>query len=563
MKAILTATLVVGLGFAPLACAQQTALGERFAVASGHPEATRIGLEVLRRGGNAIDAAAATSLALGVAEPYGSGLGGKLILLYREGRTGKVYSLVALCTSPTAMDAAEFAALSGDQRKYGYRAAGVPGLPAGIHAAHERWGSLPWEELVEPAARLAEKGVEVSAAMRGMFVPKVKYLERDPEAASLYLMDGEAPPVGAKMVNSDLANTLREFGAGGREAFYEGPIAEKIVAAAQRGGSGLSLSDFSAYRPEFGEPLSLEYRSRRVYSCPPPLTGGVTVLATLNCLEAQGESPRDGVGFTDRAGRVLQCLYPRIRDEVADTAGSRAAAERLLSKEFAAEAAEQSRSLDPREPYQRSQELAAPQAEWSIDSLSESSTSHLVVADADGNVVSLTQSLSLHFGASVIAPGTGVLLNDSMSNFATHDPGAVNYAGAGKRARSTIAPVIVTEDGRPWLALGIPGGQRIPTTTLQLLWRVLDRGEPLDEAFAASRFHLRRPLGARQPPNIVDVEEGIPLAWRDGLTAAGWKVVVKPRDGHYFGGGNAVQYREDGRLLAVADPRRTNAAAGE
>ncbi len=187
----------------------------------------------------------------------------------------------------------------------------------------------------------------------------------------------------------------------------------------------------------------------------------------------------------------------------------------------------------------------------------------MTIADADGNIVCFTQSLSYHFGSCTIAPGTGFLLNDSMSNFSTRDPDGVNFALPGKRERSTIAPIIATRDGKPVLALGIPGGQRIPTTTLQLLVDLLGNDVPLVDAFDRSRFHVRRPIGSDESPNIVDLEEDAPAELDADLQARGWKTVRMRRNGSYFGGGNAVMYQPDGRLEGVADLRRTNFAAGK
>jgi len=563
-RQIATAVVLTALLWWPTPVgAQQKVVANRYVVASGHPAATAAGVEVLRRGGNVIDAAVATSLALGVAEPYGSGLGGKLIMLYREAATGKVYSIVALCTSPAELDDLEFIQLSSDERKYSYHAVGVPGLVAGLDEAHRRWGSRPWAELVEPAVKLADAGIEIDATMRSMFQPKVKFLQRDDEAAQLYLVDREAPPVGAVMRNADLANSLREISTGGARAFYEGPIAEKIVAAAQAGGSPLSLDDFRNYRAEVGEPLEIEYRGYRIYSCPPPLTGGVTVLSALKCLEHMPtDSPnKDQVAFADGMSRALQCLYPRIRDTIADVATARGSAEELMSEKCSTELAHLAGRLDPQQPYQKTERPA--RQETTLEGLPLASTSHLLVVDRAGNMVSLTQSLSLHFGASVVAPGTGILLNDSMSNFATHNRAAVNHVDSAKRARSTIAPIIATKQGQPWLALGIPGGQRIPTTTLQLLWRLIDGGAALDETFAASRFHLRRPLRADDPPNVIDYEEDAPSKWVEQLASRGWSMKPRPRDGHYFGGGSAAQYTNAGTIVGVADLRRTNFADGD
>lgn len=545
------------------AFAQQQVQAEKYAVVSGHSEASAVGLQILRDGGNVVDAAIATSLALGVAEPYGSGLGGKLIMLYRDGATGEVHSIVALCTSPAALDVEKFTDLSSIKRKYTYQAVGVPGLLAGLDEAHRRWGSQPWDQLVLPAAELADRGVTIDATMREMFVPKVKFLQRDDEAASLYLVEGEAPAVGTVMKNADLADSLRAIATGGADAFYRGPIAKRIVAASAANDGWLTLADFRDYRAEYGKPLSIEYRGHRIYSCPPPLTGGVTVLAALASLQRIDASASDHtfVEFTGDVCRSLQCLYPAIRDAIADVPTARAAADVLLSAASARDVARRASQLNPRNPQQ--DVIRRPKAESTLEGLPAASTSHLLVVDRQGNMVSLTQSLSLHFGASVVAPGTGILLNDSMSNFATSNHTMVNFVGRGKRARSTIAPIIATKDGQPWLALGIPGGQRIPTTTTQLLWRLIDGRQTLSEAFAASRFHLVRPLRYDSAENIIHYEADAPDQWRSELSSRGWKLTAKPRDGHYFGGGGAAQFADNGSITAVADPRRTNFAAGD
>ena len=324
-------------------------------------------------------------------------------------------------------------------------------------------------------------------------------------------------------------------------------------------------ADFATYRPRVGQPLAVNYRGYRVFSSPPPLTGGVTVLAALKSQESAdwpAGKPRDAA-YLDRVCRSLQVFYPRISERVADTPAAAGFAQSLLTRESIDAATQRALELDPSDPE------AVPVASHgtTLDHLPDAGTSHLVVADAAGNVVSLTQSLSLHFGAAVVAPGTGVLLNDSMSNFATRWRESPNYIAGGKRPRSTVSPVIATRDGLPALALGIPGGQRIPTTTIQLLVDVLGSGVPLDEAFDRDRFHLRRPINSKQPKNLIDVEEGADAAatrtLRDGLEERGWITSGKPRNGRYFGGGNAIQQRPGGEMLAVADPRRTNHAAAE
>ncbi|MCC7087304.1 MAG: gamma-glutamyltransferase, partial [Pirellulales bacterium] len=379
-------------------------------------------------------------------------------------------------------------------------------------------------------------------------------------AADLYLYRDELPPEGARLKNADLAATLRDIGANGANSFYTGSTARQIVKAARAEGSAMKLSDWAAYRAEVGTAISIDYRGNQVYSCPPPLTGGTTVLATLGAFEQMPQLGADAspVEFANQMSRVLLCLYPQIQEQVGDGPRSLADAKNLVNVAAAAQLASAAAKVNPREPYPKQQKVGA-----SAEDLPTASTTHLVVADSAGNMVSLTQSLSLHFGAAVVAPGTGFLLNDSLSNFSVHDTDNINYVAAGKKARSTIAPMIVTRAGKPYLALGIPGGQRIPTTTIQLLWMLLDQKKSLRETFAASRFHLMRPVTSKQPFNRIELENDAPAGWDADLKALGWQVKRYRRNGTYFGGGNGIQFADNGKLIGVADPRRTNFVAGD
>ncbi len=360
----------------------------------------------------------------------------------------------------------------------------------------------------------------------------------------------------------DLAGTLRLLAEDGVTPFYRGKIAGNIVAAAQAGGSSLTLEDFAGYEPHFLEPLEIDFRGHRVVSCPPPLTGGITVLAALKTLEDRdwtADAPR-GEAYIDSVSRVLLQLYPQVDRRIADYSDSAAAARELLSPEYIGKLKTRAWAAVPAV-------IAAPGAvptvEPTLDDDRDASTSHLVVADSQGNIVCLTQSLSFHFGASVVAPGTGVLLNNSMNNFNVYNRKSVNALAPGKRPRSTVAPVIVEHDGHVELAFGIPGGQRIPSTTIQLLLDVLAAEDPLPKAFERRRFHLRRPIEKGQPSNVIDLEEDAPASLAGGLVARGWHSVEQPRDGTYFGGGNGVQYVSGGHLIAVADSRRVNTADGK
>lgn len=532
-----------------------------YAVTSGHPAATAVGIKVLEDGGNVMDAAVATSLALGVSAPFGSGLGGKLVMLYRDGATGEVTCLEALAAAPANIDAEQFSKLPLHQQRHGYAPVCVPGLPAGLSEAHQRWGLLPWRDVVEPAAELAEQGIPFIDDLTLLFASKASILKRDREAGNLYLVDGVAPEPGEVLRFDDLARTLRLMAEQGTKPFYEGEIAEKIVAAARAGGSSLTMDDFRAYKPRLHKPLVAEFQDHRIYASPPPLTGGVTVLATLKALEApEWLKPRlPDVERIDHVSRVLFELYPRIDKRIADDASSvRAAGDLLSAKSIAAvrlqaQSYEGSLFADPNSTIP---------VEPTLDDEEDASTSHLVVADSKGNVACITQSLSFHFGASVVAPGTGVLLNNSMNNFNVVNPRSVNAVAPGKRPRSTMTPVIVEHNQEVRFAFGIPGGQRIPSTTVQLLLGVLASGDDLPDAFERWRFHLRRPIRRGEAANVIDLEEDAPASLVKRLQKRGWNPVDRARDGQYFGGGNGVQYLEGGKLLAVADSRRANAADG-
>jgi gamma-glutamyltranspeptidase/glutathione hydrolase len=563
---VLTLLVAIALELAapPCVCAQQLVVAQKYVVTSGHPAATAAGLAVLRAGGNVVDAAVTTSLCLGVAEPYGSGIGGKAVLIYRDGVTGQMFAITAMCAAPLQLDAIEFARLRQRERYYGYKSVGVPGLVAALAAAHERWGSRPWADLVAPSAELAERGVAITDKMYALMRPKRNLLRRDPEAARVLLDDGQTPPVGAVVRNAELGQSLRSLAAGGSRAFYEGELAERIVAAAQTAGASLTMDDFRRYRPRWSAPLDIEYDEFRVYTAPPPLTGGTTVLGVLRALDGvaamDASDGRDPL-YIDLVGRALLALYPRVTREIADVPSAPAAARALLADNSIARLQAEAAAADPATVDRRAPEKTTPAP--AAAEAADASTSHLIVADRAGNIVCLTQSLSYHYGACVVVPGTGILLNDSMSNFATGDRDGANFPAPGKHERSTIAPIIVTREGMPLLALGIPGGQRIPTTTIQLLTDVLHFGTPASEAFERPRFHVRRPLTPSESANVVDLEDHAPDEFDAQLSERGWQTKRQDRSGSYFGGGSAVVYRSDGSMQGVADLRRTNSAKGD
>src|SRR5688500_9744857 len=238
-------------------------------VVAAHPQAVEAGVAILKAGGNAIDAAVATSLALGVAEPYGSGLGGKLMLLFFEAKSGKTYAVDAM-DAAGSVDVAAYVERPEDDRTYGYGSVCVPGLAAGLWAAHQKWGVKQWEDDVQPAISLASQGFRILPKSREFFAEQEKKLRRgDPEIARLYLPGGDLPAVGALLPNPDLARTMELLAKHGRDGFYRGPVADAIVAASRKGGGVLTLEDLSSYEARVTEPVQMKFRDS-VLVCAPP-----------------------------------------------------------------------------------------------------------------------------------------------------------------------------------------------------------------------------------------------------------------------------------------------------
>lgn len=528
-------------------------------VVAAHPQAAAAGLAVLRNGGNAIDAAVATSLAVGVAEPYGSGLGGKLMLLYYEAKSGRTFVVDAMDACGSAFQVADYRKRPEDSRSYGYSSVCVPGLGAGLWAAHQKWGLKKWADDIAPAIALAREGFEVLPKTRDFFAEQERKLRRgDAEIARLYLPGGRLPEVGTRLANPDLARTLEMLAKHGRDGFYRGEIAAKIVAAARQGGGIVSLTDFAHYEARIVEPLRVDFRGYQLASAPPPAQGPALFLTIMKVLEEDrfGGGPLRTAENLDRIGRVWRLAQPLVSAAVGDDESSHFRVARLLAPDSISEL--RRKSGEP---------TAAPRkAAWLDEPFSESlmaATTHFAVVDAQGNVVCATQSQSLHFGAGVVPPGTGVVMNDSMSNFGYTDSKHPNFIAPGRRPRSTISPTIVLRGGKPVLAIGIPGAARIPTAMVQGLLDRLALDRPLAEAIGDTRVHYAA-AGSRQESEAFEAERSLPAATVEALKAKGWRVNLPEEAGRgrHFGGLNAIELNADGTLTGYADPRRTNVAVG-
>ena len=530
-------------------------------VVAAHPQAAEAGVAILKSGGNAIDAAVATSLAVGVAEPYGSGLGGKLMLLYFDAKSGRAYAVDAM-DAAGSLDVAAFLKRPDEDRSYGYGSVCVPGLAAGLWSAHQKWGAKQWADTVQPAIDLARTGFRILLKSREQFAEQERKLRRgDAEIARLYLPGGKLPAPGSLLPNPDLARTMEALAREGRDGFYRGAVAAAIVSASQRGGGSLTLADLAGYEARITEPMTMDYRGRTIVCAVPPASGAALFLPILKALEGELPAgvPLRTAAQIDRVGRVWRVVSPLIARTVGDAPQSRLLFEKLIAPDSIADI--RAKAFGPPEAKKKVAMLDAELPPFYESPMA--ATTHFIVVDREGNIVCATQSQSLHFGAGVVPPGTGVVMNNSMSNFTFTERTSMNYIAPGRRPRSTIAPTIVLRGGKPDFAIGVPGASRIPTAVLQVMLDHLVFGRPLADAIGDTRVHFSAALRAGETV-AFEAEQSFPHAESQELQRLGWKVnLPEPAGtGKHFGGINAVVFNPDGTLTGLADPRRTNVAAG-
>ena len=545
-----TALVILGLGSAS-SRASVVAESQSGVVVAGATEAADAGAEILRRGGSAADAAVAISLSLTVAEPFNSGIGGKLAGLYYDASTKKTWFIDGMGKSPSNLPVAGMLSAPKGERERGYKSVCVPGTVAALELMHGKWGKLPWNQCVEPAFILAEKGFAVPEKQVFVFREKIDAVRPDAEAMKIFFPRGDVPVAGSVLANPDLAKTMATLRDEGPQAFYRGWIADKICQASRAGGGWLEKEDFESYRAEITEPLEIDYRGRKICTAPPPLTGGAIVAAALKAGEddESAEAGANSAARIDAAARIFRAVYPRVAGAAGDNPQSRGDVEHLLQEKQIAELRAEISGTAP-----------ASGKPFESDG---GETSHFIVVDEAGNIACVTQSLSLHFGAAVVPPGTGVLLNNDMSNFGYYRATSINYVAPGKKPRSTISPAIVFEQGKPVLALGAPGGQRIPSGVYQVLTGVLDYGQTLPQAIDSPRFHLVRPTTSKDPSNQLQVEVGADETVSAVLEKDLWAVEHKRRDSYHFAGVNGVALSPDGTRIAVGDDRRSNHAVAQ
>jgi len=534
------------------------AMGTHGAVVSVDGHATRVGLEILRAGGNAIDAAIAVGFALAVTHPQAGNLGGGGFMVIYLADEDRYTTLDFREMAPSSASAEMYLGEDGRPVRglnyVGWKAVGVPGTVAGFEAAH-RWGRLDWADLVQPAVDLAARGFWVDPYLAGSFARVAPTFQRYEGSARAFLHDdGSAYSAGELFTQPDLAWSLRQIAAGGADAFYHGPIAARLVAAMRANGGLITAADLGSYEPVEREPVRGTYRGWEVISMGPPSSGGTTLVEMLNILENFEMTGLDPTG-TPLAHLLIESMRQAYLDRathLGDGDFHDVPVEWLTSKARAAELAAAITTGRAR----RSADLGA-----AILTPPESpETTHYSVVDADGNAVSITYTIEAGFGAKVVAPGTGFLLNNEMGDFNAW-PGmtdARRYIGTeanriapGKRPLSSMTPTILARDGKPVALLGSPGGKTIINTVLRLIVNLVDFEMDLAAAIDAPRIHHQ------WMPDVVRLETGFPAASASGLQDMGHEL----GRGRTQGDAHCIWIYPAGARLAVADRRRSGAAA--
>ena len=524
-------------------------------VAAAHPVAVQVGLEILRRGGSAVDAAIAVNAALSLMEPTSCGLGGDLFAMVWDPATGKLYGLNGSGRAPLALTLDKVPPLAdGTMPVYSPYAWTVPGCADAWFELHERFGRLPMKDLLAPTIAYAREGVPVPQVIAGSWARSVARFKDKPGFAEVFLPGGKAPAEGQPFANPALANTLELLAAGGRDAFYRGEIAEKIVAYSRKEGGFFSIEDFARHTSEWQEPISTTYRDVTVWELPPN-SQGLAALEMLNILErfdlkAMG---RDSPDFWHVMVEAKKLAFADRSAYYADPAFSPAPVAALLDKSYAER---QAKRIDMKR--------AAKSVEPGNPALQHADTTFLVTADERGMMVALIQSNYTGFGSGYVIPELGFGLQDRGALFSLK-AGHPNVLAPGKRPFHTIIPAFMGKDGVPEMAFGLMGGDMQPQGHAQIVVNLVDFGMNLQEAGDAPRFYHTddsEPTGtAMTDGGVLNLESGPSQDVIQALLRRGHRIVAA--NGIVFGGYQAVRRDpKTGVLLGASESRKDGFAAG-
>ncbi len=487
--------------------------------------ASQIGTDILKMGGNAVDAAVAVGYAQAVVNPCCGNIGGGgFMTIHLADGTDTFINFRE--TAPAAASADMYLDKEGkvtkDASLYGYLAAGVPGTVLGMDSAQKKYGKLTRQQVMAPAIKLAREGFVLTRADTDILDTTVKRFRQDPESARIFLRkNGEALQPGDRLVQTDLADTLAAISEKGPTAFYQGKIPQAVEAAAKKGGGILTATDFANYKITETAPITCSYRGYKFVSSPPPSSGGVTLCETLNVLEGYDLK---NMGFNSAAyihtlTEAMRHAYMDRNTFLGDPEFVKNPIDRLLSKSYAA---------DIRKQIIANKATPSVEVQPGMQPHEKPETTHYSIVDHEGNAVSTTYTVNGRFGAVVIAPGTGFFLNDEMDDFTVKVgeqnmyglvQGTTNAIAPGKRPLSSMSPTLVTKDGKIFMVLGSPGGSRIITITLQTALNVIDHGMAPQEAVDAPRIHQWL------PDEVYYEQRGISFDSISLLKTMGYKMV--------------------------------------
>ncbi|WP_000805115.1 gamma-glutamyltransferase [Salmonella enterica] len=521
-------------------------------VASVDAMATQVGVDILKQGGNAVDAAVAVGYALAVTHPQAGNLGGGGFMLLRT-KDGATTAIDFREMAPAGATRDMFLDEQGnpDSKKSltSPLASGTPGTVAGLSLALEKYGSLPLNSVVRPAIKLAQEGFIVNDALADdLKTYGSEVLPHHENSKAIFWKDGEPLKKGDKLVQQDLANSLTMIAENGPDAFYKGEIARQIAQQMQQNGGLITTDDLAAYQAVERTPVSGEYRGYQIFSMPPPSSGGIHIVQILNILE-NFDMKKYGFGSADAIQIMAEAekyAYADRSEYLGDPDFVNVPWQALTSKAYAKSIAGQ---IDINKAKPSSEIRPGKLAPYESDQ-----TTHFSVVDKDGNAVAVTYTLNTTFGTGIVAGNTGILLNNQMDDFSAKPGvpnvyglvgGEANAVGPKKRPLSSMSPTIVVKDGKTWLVTGSPGGSRIITTVLQMVVNTIDFGMNVAEATNAPRFHHQ------WLPDELRVEKGFSPDTLKLLEQKGQKVALKEA----MGSTQSIMVGPDGELYGASDPR--------
>ncbi len=525
--------------------------GKQGMVASEQELATQVGVEILQQGGNAVDAAVAVGFALAVVLPNAGNIGGGGFMVLHDGKSGENFTVDFREMAPSKASRDMYLDEQGNvvdgKSLYTHFAVGVPGTVAGMEYALKKWGSLPLEKVIAPAIKLAEEGFIVSNTLAATLQEETETLGKWESSKKIFFKNDRPLVAGERLVQADLANSLRQIAQQGAKAFYEGEIAQKIVAEMEKHNGLITLEDMKGYQSVERKPIVGEYRGYKIVTMPPPSSGGIHLVQILNMLEnySLADSGSNSAETIHYLAETMKLAYADRSEYLGDPDFVKIPVTGLTSKDYAKELIQ---AIDP--------DKARPAAEikpGKPQPYESDQTTHYSGMDKAGNAVAVTYTLNLNFGSGIVAEGTGILLNNEMDDFSAK-PGVANAFGliggdanaveGKKRPLSSMTPTLVLKNDKPWLVTGSPGGARIITTVLQSILNTIDHGMNPAEAIVTPRVHHQ------WLPDELRVEEGLSPDTLKLLVERGHKISEKAPMGRI----QIIQALDDG-FYGYSDPR--------